>query len=1215
MTKEEKDKNSNNSSYTAKDIYVLEGLEPVRKRPGMYIGSTGTDGLHHLIWEVVDNSLTYQTPVLVEKDGKVKLEKIGELIDGLMRKNKKEKIVGKETEILRTGFNLKSLTFDPKTLKLNWTPVSSLIRHKVNSEIYEITLQNNRKIQITPYHSLFTLENGEVKPILGSDLKIGSYVVVPKNFVEPSQYITEINLIEEFLKLRPSKTKSIYLTNVKDLLKDELKPFVKKYYQKNKNYNWSCAFYDFKRYDYLPFNILRLFPKEILKKFNNCLLYANHNVHFKLNPILLINKDLVELLGIYSAEGTNLNKKTKRIVFSFGSHENDLIQYVSSLIEKVFNYKTQKHYNHKTAVTLQIDSYLASLIFKEIFKAGENSHKKIVPWLIFNVSKELRERYLIAYLAGDGYPASEFTKCLINNTTPKDNKNKYSIVSASKQLIDGLSYLLFTLNKTFSIVEITHKNNRFLKLVYKNKVREILLNKKTKSYHLDFYWSSDNSYLNHLPTNQIISNIFWQRPYSFSLNTKGGVTLAKINTLLNLKRIVLYPEAFKFLNSDLGVLKVVDIKKISYKHKWVYDFSVPLGENFVGGFAPIVCHNSIDEAMAGYARNITVELLPENKVAVTDDGRGIPVEIHPQTKKSALETVMTTLHAGGKFGGESYKVAGGLHGVGVSVVNALSKWLKVEVCRDGALWVQEYKKGIPQYKVKKVGKCDKTGTKVIFSPDPEIFSTIEFNDKKIIEHLRQQAYLTRGVRINIIDKRKTPNKFYGFYFEGGILSFIKYLAQDEKVLQEEPFYVHKEYDLSSNQNHNNKLNKKIEIECAFLYVDDIETREFSFANNIYTPDGGMHLTGFRSALTRTLNSYARAEGYLKEKDENFTSDDVREGLVAIVSIKLRDPQFEGQTKARLGNPEARTATEAVVSEALKEFLEKHPQDAKKIIEKVMLAVKARQAAKAAKETVLRKGALEGLTLPGKLADCTSRHPEESELFIVEGDSAGGSAKQGRDRRFQAVLPLKGKILNVEKSRIDKMLANAEIRALVTALGTAISENFDLSKIRYHKIIIATDADVDGSHIRTLLLTLFYRYFRPVIESGYLYIAQPPLYRIQVGKEVYYAYSEGEKDKILAEILKNKSLKSKKEEKQESPEAEDKEKISGVSIQRYKGLGEMNPAQLWETTMDPEKRVLKQVSIEDAIKADKLFNILMGDEVEPRRQFIQAFSTEVKNLDI
>jgi DNA gyrase subunit B len=605
-----------------------------------------------------------------------------------------------------------------------------------------------------------------------------------------------------------------------------------------------------------------------------------------------------------------------------------------------------------------------------------------------------------------------------------------------------------------------------------------------------------------------------------------------------------------------------------------------------------VVDNSIDEAMAGYAKNITVELLPQNTIAVTDDGRGIPVEIHPQTKKSALETVLTTLHAGGKFGGESYKVAGGLHGVGVSVVNALSKWLRVEVCRDNKIWFQEYNFGRPKDKVKSIGKCDKTGTKVIFSPDPEIFPNIEFNEKKIIEHLRQQAYLTKGVRINILDKRKEIPKFYGFYFSGGILSFIKYLSKDEDLLQNEIFYVHKEHDLSQNQN--SRHNGKIEIEASFLYVDDTDSRELSFANNIYTPDGGMHLTGFRSALTRTLNNYLRAQGYLKEKDENLTSDDTREGLVAIVSIKLREPQFEGQTKARLGNPEARTATEAVIGEALKEFLEKNPQDAKKIAEKVMLAAKARLAAKAAKEGILRKGALEGMTLPGKLADCSSKNAEESELFIVEGDSAGGSAKQGRDRRFQAILPLKGKILNVEKSRLDKMLANNEIKSLVVALGTAISENFDLSKIRYHKIIITTDADVDGAHIRTLLLTLFYRYFKPIIEAGYLYVAQPPLYKIQAGKEVFYAYSEEEKEKIVKNLSQTKK---------------------NIDIQRYKGLGEMNPTQLWETTMDPERRILKQISIEDAIEADKLFNILMGVEVSSRKQLIQAKSREVKNLDI
>ncbi|KKU90823.1 MAG: gyrase subunit B protein [Candidatus Jorgensenbacteria bacterium GW2011_GWA1_48_11] len=597
-----------------------------------------------------------------------------------------------------------------------------------------------------------------------------------------------------------------------------------------------------------------------------------------------------------------------------------------------------------------------------------------------------------------------------------------------------------------------------------------------------------------------------------------------------------------------------------------------------------VVDNSIDEAMAGYARNIKVEVMENNRVAITDDGRGIPVDIHKQTKRSALETVLTTLHAGGKFGGESYKVSGGLHGVGVSVVCALSKWMKAEVCRDGGLYVQEYERGKPKSKVKKIGACKIQGTKIIFDPDPEIFQKIDFDRKRVLDHLRQQAYLTKGVRIEFIDERGLSAKagkepfYYGFYFEGGLNSFIKYLIGETPTVQDEAFYVHKNAD-------------GIDIEATFIYTSEYENKELSFANNIYTPDGGMHLTGFRSALTRSLNDYARKEGYLKEADENLTGDDVREGLTAAISIKIREPQFEGQTKARLGNPEARTAVEAVVNEALKEFLEKHGGEARKIIEKNLLAAKARAAAKAAKETVLRKGAFEGLTLPGKLADCSSRHPEESELFIVEGDSAGGSAKQGRDRHIQAILPLKGKILNVEKARIDKMLLNKEIRSLVIALGTAIAENFDIEKLRYHKIILMTDADVDGAHIRTLLLTLFYRYFPKIIENGHLYIAQPPLYRIQKGKEFKYVYGDKEKDQTV--------------------------KAFGgeVSIQRYKGLGEMNPSQLWETTMDPATRLLHQVNVEDAVATDKLFDILMGEVVEPRKNFIQAHATAVKNLDI
>jgi len=591
-----------------------------------------------------------------------------------------------------------------------------------------------------------------------------------------------------------------------------------------------------------------------------------------------------------------------------------------------------------------------------------------------------------------------------------------------------------------------------------------------------------------------------------------------------------------------------------------------------------VMDNSLDESGAGFGNKIELVLLPKNRVKVVDNGRGIPVDKHPQTKKSALETVMCTLHAGGKFGGQSYKIAGGLHGVGVSVVNALSVWMRAEVCRDGGLYIQEYSKGKPKTAMKKQGKCNQTGTTIIFEPDPEVFKKIEFKWWRILQHLRQEAYLTGGVRIVIRDERKKTPREYTFYFEGGIVSYVRYLNSSNESKHDNIFCVSKEYD-------------EILVETAFQYTDDLQPYEEGFANGIYTGEGGMHLTGFRTALTRTLNDYAKKNNLLKNNDK-LSGDDVREGLTAVVSVKLREPQFEGQTKARLGNPEARTAVEAVVSDGLEEYLEKNPNDARAIIEKGLLAAKARQAAKAARETVIRKGALGGLALPGKLADCSNRKPEESELYIVEGDSAGGSSKIGRDRSFQAILPLRGKILNVERTRLDRALTSNEIKTLVIALGAAIAEEFDINKLRYHRIIIMCDADVDGSHIRTLLLTLFFRYFSEIIEKGYLYIAQPPLYRIQKGKQVSYGYNDEDKEEILASFGKE-----------------------GVSIQRYKGLGEMNPSQLWETTMDPKNRVMKQVVIEDAKEADKTFNILMGSEVAPRKKFIQTHAKKVRNLDI
>lgn len=595
-----------------------------------------------------------------------------------------------------------------------------------------------------------------------------------------------------------------------------------------------------------------------------------------------------------------------------------------------------------------------------------------------------------------------------------------------------------------------------------------------------------------------------------------------------------------------------------------------------------VVDNGIDECLAGYADKIVLKLLPGNKVEASDNGRGIPTEKHPQTKKSALETVMTTLHAGAKFGGKAYQVVGGLHGVGVSVVCALSKYLKAEVCREDKKYVQEYSRGKAKTKLNKKGKCKENGTTITFEPDPQIFKDIKFNLKRILDHLRQQAYLTKGIKITVLDQRKEDKKKhrrYSFYFEGGIKSYVRYLIHDSAPQHKNIFYTSGE-------------SEGVLVEAALQYTEEKECFEQGFANNIYTGEGGTHLTGFRSALTRTLNDYARKEGYIKEEDDNLAGQDVRAGLTGVVSVKLKDPQFEGQTKARLGNPEARTAVESVVSKGLSDFLEKNPQDARTIIRNSVLSQKARKAARAARKTVFKKAALKGFALPGKLADCSSRKPEESELYIVEGDSAGGSGRQARDRRFQAILPLRGKILNVERARLDRLLSNKEIKSIIIALGTAISEDFNLDKLRYHRIIIMTDADIDGAHIRTLLLTLFYRYFRPIIEQGYLYIAQPPLYKIQAGKREEYAYTEGDKAEILDDIKKKK-----------------------VSIQRYKGLGEMNPEELWETTMDPENRVLLRVTVEDAQQADHIFDTLMGKEVMPRKRFIKTHAKKVKNLDI
>jgi len=623
--------------------------------------------------------------------------------------------------------------------------------------------------------------------------------------------------------------------------------------------------------------------------------------------------------------------------------------------------------------------------------------------------------------------------------------------------------------------------------------------------------------------------------------------------------------------------------------------------------------NSRDEAMGGFCNDIEVALLPGGRVRVADNGRGIPVEVHPKTKVSTLETVLTILHAGGKFGGEGYKVSGGLHGVGAAVVNALSVYMRAEVHRDGGQFEQEYKIGKPTGKIKKIGSSKLHGTIITFEADGSIFPDRELDWELIVSHMRQQAYLVKGLRISIMDLRqvekvKSEDVFYlrelaidapsvTFYFEGGLRSLVAFQNRHQTPVHKTIFYVEKEQD-------------GVQVEIALQYVDDITGRISAFANNIYNAEGGTHITGFKTALTRTLNNQLKAS---KDTD-SFTGDDVLEGITAVVSVKLREIQFEGQTKGKLGSVEARGATESVFGEAFTMFLEEHPEEARNILGKATLAMKARKAAKAAKDSILRKGALDGMTLPGKLADCQTKDASESEIFIVEGDSAGGTAKTGRDRRIQAVLPLRGKILNIERARIDKMLASEQIKNLVVAMGTAIGDIFDINKLRYHKIIIATDADVDGAHIRTLLLTLFYRHFRPIIEGGFLYIAQPPLFKIKKGKEIKYAYSDAERIAFIGVDTPIETESTEAELAADEEETEDKKRAPKISVQRYKGLGEMNSDELWETTMDPARRILMQVSVTDGQDADFVFDMLMGTDVPARKSFIQSHAKEA-TLDI
>ncbi|MFM9282309.1 DNA topoisomerase (ATP-hydrolyzing) subunit B [Paenibacillus jiagnxiensis] len=628
---------------------------------------------------------------------------------------------------------------------------------------------------------------------------------------------------------------------------------------------------------------------------------------------------------------------------------------------------------------------------------------------------------------------------------------------------------------------------------------------------------------------------------------------------------------------DAGEIQVLEGLEAVRKRPGMY-----IGSTSVKGLHHLVWEvvdNSIDEALAGYCDTIQVIVHEDNSVTVIDNGRGIPVSEHAKMKKSALEVVMTVLHAGGKFGGGGYKVSGGLHGVGVSVVNALSSKVIVTVKRDGHIYQQEYHRGVPQYDVKVIGETEETGTQTRFFPDHEIFTeTTVYDYDTLLTRIRELAFLNKGISISLKDERTGDSA--SFHYEGGISQYVEYLNEKREVLHENPIYVEGQRDA-------------IQVEVALQYNDSYTENIYSFANNINTHEGGTHESGFKSALTRIINDYARKAGMIKDNNANLTGDDVREGLTAIISVKIPEPQFEGQTKTKLGNSEVRGIVESLFAEKLQEFLDENPSVSRRVVDKALQAARAREAARKARELTRRKSALEISSLPGKLADCSSKDASISELYIVEGDSAGGSAKQGRDRHFQAILPIRGKILNVEKARLDRILSSEEIRAMVTALGTGIGEDFDISKARYHKVIIMTDADVDGAHIRTLLLTFFYRYMRQIIDAGYVYIAQPPLFKVERNKVVRYANSEAERDEIIQEFGENAKF----------------------NVQRYKGLGEMNAAQLWETTMDPESRTMLQVSIGDAMLADSLFDTLMGDNVEPRRNFIQEHAKYVKNLDI
>ncbi|MGI8641520.1 MAG: ATP-binding protein, partial [Pyrinomonadaceae bacterium] len=801
------------TEYGADSITVLEGRDAVRKRPAMYIGSTGDIGLHHLVYEVVDNSLTYSMPMIVVENGKVRLVKIGELIDGYLEKNAADVEVGETMQTLRGDFGLQALAFSPKDYRLAFRPISTLFRHQVNSKIYRVRLATGREVEITAYHSLFTLRNGEVVSVRGDELKTDDYVIVPRAWAETPNYTQTIDLLGEMLNLLPEQTEKFYLYGVKDALTDEVRELLREHLENQARWN------DFVHYDYLPFNLLRLMPTELQQNFYTASIGTKY---CKLPASMVVNQALVELLGLYAAEGCVTHDKNHRsIVFSFGSHETDLINYTVNLIKEVFGYEAKPTYAHETATTVKIGAEIVAVLLSDILKTGSRSNDKRVSDLIFNLPKNLRERFLIAYLAGDGYPASQFAQHLFSGNSPDlSDKNKFSFNTASVELASGLQYLLASLGKTWSATTSAADTKvRAVSVNYKGNEKVVEFQQKFDVQRTDFYWHDESSYLHRIPFDEIVARCDDSMTRSAHQRGQEGLSREKIERLVSAGKITLQGRGGEFLNGDLGLLKVKQIEEITdYKSEWVYDVAVPEGENFVAGTSPIVIHNSVDEALAGYCDTIDVAIHMDNSVTVVDNGRGIPTGIHKEEGRSAAEVVMTILHAGGKFDTNSYKVSGGLHGVGVSCVNFLSERLQLEIWRDGKTHEQEYRAGIPVAPLKQTGKTNKRGTKITFKPDGTIFDTEIYSFEKLSERLREKAFLNKGIRIFIKDEREEPEKSHEFYYKGGIAEFVKHLKKNKSPLHDTPVYVEQVSDVLS-------------IEVAMQYNDSYDEKVFSFANN------------------------------------------------------------------------------------------------------------------------------------------------------------------------------------------------------------------------------------------------------------------------------------------------------------------------------------------------------------------------------------------------